>query len=182
MDLINFEGGEEMLIEKMKNKFYILSYYIFLVFLFFFLSCAEEKILKAGDRAPDFLLKDLVDKEHRLSDYRGKVVFLNFFACWCPFCIEEISELNKLYEEFSKNKEFVLLGINLNESKTKVGQFVKNKDIKYPILLDNEGKVAKVYQVVGIPLNIVVDKNGIIKFLDHNLPEKKLIESLLKEK
>lgn len=171
-----------MQIEKIKNRVCILTCYILLAFLFFFLSCAEEKTLKVGDKAPDFLLKDLVDKEHKLSDYKGKVVFLNFFASWCPYCVEEIPELNGLYEEFSENKEFVLLGINIRESKTKVAQFVKNKDIKYTILLDSDGKLAKVYQVVGIPLNVVIDKNGIIKFLDHSLPGKKLIENLLKEK
>jgi peroxiredoxin len=131
------------------------------------------------EKAPDFSLKDLSDKQVQLKDFQGKkVVLLVFWATWCHYCVQEIPELKNLYNEF-KDKDFEILAINIQESKEKVKSFVNKNEIKYTVLLD-DGTIAKKYNIYGIPTNIIIDKKGNIKSLGM-LPQdpKSFIENLL---
>lgn len=126
--------------------------------------------VKEGDVAPDFSLYDINGKSYNLKGVRGKkVVLLVFWATWCPYCVEEIPQLNKIYQEYSK-KGLEVWVVNISEKKDKVSKFAANRGINYTVLLDSSGKIADLYQIRGIPANIILDKNGIIQ---HNgrLPE-----------
>ncbi|SHJ83061.1 TlpA family protein disulfide reductase [Tepidibacter formicigenes] len=109
--------------------------------------------------APDFTFKNLQGEEVSLSDYRGKNVIINFWATWCPYCIKEMPDLNKIYLE-NKDNDFVVLAIDIGESKDVVDKYLKDKDYKFSILLDEEGEVANSYMIRGIPTSYFIDKEG----------------------
>ena len=110
--------------------------------------------------APDFILKDLSQKKVRLTDFKGKVVILNFFATWCPPCRAEIPELNKLYR-LNKEKGLVVLGISLDMDvpPQSLTTFVKDMKITYPVLMGTPD-LAEKYQVNGVPTTILINREG----------------------
>ena len=109
--------------------------------------------------APSFALKDLNGSEVRLDDLRGKIVFLNFWATWCPPCREEMPSMEKLYGEF-KNRDFTMLAIDLREDVLKVKTYKEESGLTFPILLDSDGSVGLEYGVISIPTTYVVDREG----------------------
>ena len=136
---------------------------------------------QARQQARDFTLADVNDRSHSLSSYIGKVVLLNFFATWCPSCVRKIPELNEIHQSYDKD-DFVLFAVNIQESRAKMNQFIDSKKIKYNVLLDKNAEVANAYGVRGIPTNVLIDKKGGVRFIDHALPDRELIESLIAEK
>ncbi|TAN41112.1 MAG: TlpA family protein disulfide reductase [Nitrospirae bacterium] len=115
-----------------------------------------------SDIAPDFQLTDLSGKVHTLSDYRGKVVILNFWASWCPECITEMPSLNALYEKQKKNS-LVVLGITSDRRSEPVAEVLKKTPVSYPVLMDSKGAVfIRKYTVIGLPMTFIIDKNGLI--------------------
>ncbi len=106
----------------------------------------------------DFTLTDLQGKKWTLHDLHGKVVLVNFWATWCPPCRKEMPDLESLYERF-KDKGFVILAIS-DEEQTKVAPFIKEKNISYPVLLDNGDKTNNLFQVEGIPKSFVYNRDG----------------------
>ena len=110
-------------------------------------------------KATDFKLKDMSGKEVSLSDYKGKKVFLNFWASWCPPCKAEMPEMEKLYQE-TKDSDLVILAVNLAEDKSTVQNFIKDNQYNFPVLLDTDNAVASNYQVVSIPTSFFIDKEG----------------------
>lgn len=110
-------------------------------------------------KAADFTLKDMSGKEVSLSDFKGKKVFLNFWASWCPPCKAEMPEMEKLYQE-TKDSDLVILAINLAEDKSTVQNFLKDNQYNFPVLLDTDNSVASNYQVVSIPTSFFIDKEG----------------------
>lgn len=130
-----------------------------------------------GDRAPDFSLRDLDGRTVKLGDYAGKVVLLSFSTTWCPHCRTAVPGLNKIAAAH-KDKEFVLLGIYIQESQKKVSAFVAKHGIAYRVLLDGEGTVAAAYGVRGIPSKTLVGKDGKVVCRDCRDAEKEL-EKLL---
>lgn len=113
-------------------------------------------------RAPDFTLTNLAGNEVSLFDFVGeKIVFINFWASWCPPCRAEMPYIQQIHEN---NKDKVkVLTVNLRESRQKVNEFVENNDYNFTVLLDKKGEIAQNYLVRGVPKTFVVDKNGIIK-------------------
>lgn len=110
-------------------------------------------------KAIDFKLKDLNGKEVSLSDYKGKKVFLNFWASWCPPCKAEMPEMEKLYQE-TKDSDLVILAVNLAEDKSTVQKFISGNKYNFPVLLDSDNSVAIKYQVASIPTSYFIDKDG----------------------
>jgi thiol-disulfide isomerase/thioredoxin len=114
--------------------------------------------------APDFSLDDLDGRPHRLADYRGRVVLLNFWASWCPPCRVEMPSIERLYQSHSK-RPFMVLGLNQRESAqdafASLGLFSPMPT--FPILLDSRGQVAKTYGVEGLPCSFVIGKDGTLQ-------------------
>jgi peroxiredoxin len=118
--------------------------------------------LEADDQkrqSADFTLTDLQGKAWTLKDMKGKVVLVNFWATWCPPCRKEMPDLEALYNRF-KEQGFVILAISEDEETPKVGPFVAEHKITYPILLDPGSKVNNLFQVEGIPKSFVYDRDG----------------------
>jgi peroxiredoxin len=109
--------------------------------------------------APSFSLKDITGKEVKLHDYRGKIVFLNFWATWCPPCRAEMPSMERLYTEF-KDKNFIMLAVDSREKTRKVKSFGKKLGLSYPLLLDSDGTVGFEYGVRSIPTTYLVDRQG----------------------
>lgn len=111
-------------------------------------------------KVPDFSLKDLDGKTVKLSDYRGKMVFLNFWATWCPYCIKEMPELEEANQEFLKGSDAVILTVDTAEKPDVVRKFVSQKKINLPVLLDTDGKVTEKYNIEGFPTTVIINKDG----------------------
>ena len=124
-------------------------------------AAASAAMIPSGTRqaAPDFMLKDLNGKPHKLSDYRGKVVLLNFWATWCPPCRAEIPSMESMYRAL-KNRNFVIIGVEVGEDVASVWPFVEEQKITYPILLDRDSAVSNTWKAVGIPTSFLIDPQG----------------------
>ncbi len=116
----------------------------------------DEKI-----KAPHFTLKDLNGKEVKLEDHRGKIVFINFWATWCPPCRDEMPSMEKLYTEF-KERDFTMLAVDLQESAKEVRAFKERFKLNFPILLDSDGRVGSEYGVISIPTTYLIDREGYV--------------------
>lgn len=112
---------------------------------------------------PPLSLSDLNGIRRQLSDYRGKVVLVNFWASWCPPCIEEMPSMQRLYEKM-KNKPFEILAINVGEKKSVIRKFKKQFGIEFPMLLDQKGQAYKEWKVYVYPSNFLLDMQGRLRF------------------
>ncbi|WP_068776261.1 peroxiredoxin [Paenibacillus sp. FJAT-26967] len=125
----------------------------------------REEGIQKGQIAPDFDLTDLAGNPVKLSEYRGKTVFVNFWATWCPPCRAEMPHMQKVHDKY-KDKNVVFLAVNLTHTEEKpaaVHEFADNYGLTFPIVLDEEGKVSKKYQIVAYPTTYIVDKQGVIR-------------------
>ena len=109
--------------------------------------------------APDFTLKDVNGKTVKLSDYKGKVILIEFWATWCPPCRELTPVLNKIYEKY-KDKGFVILALTLEDIDT-VKDYIKDHRVKYPVVIATI-ETTKQYGIIGIPVSFLIDKEGAI--------------------
>jgi peroxiredoxin len=116
--------------------------------------------IKGDKKAPDFSLKDLTGKKVEIKDYKGKIVFLNFWATWCGPCKEEMPSLEVLHEK-SKGEKFVLLTISVDYEGLKVVHgFLDKHSYTFPVLLDPNGETLDLFEVKGIPTTFIIDKKG----------------------
>lgn len=135
-----------------------------LVFGLVWMQSSKYEPLTVGKVAPDFKLPDLSEKEIRLSDFRGKVVFLNFWATWCKPCREEMPSMEILYKNFEKDG-LVILAISIDRVTTKkdIPPFVKALNLTFPILVDSWGQTDKRYKLMGVPETYIIDQQGILR-------------------
>lgn len=110
-------------------------------------------------KAPDFKLKDLSGKELSLSDLKGKKVFLNFWATWCPPCKQEMPEIQKLYEE-TKDSDLVIITVDIGEPLGEVKSFIDKNKYSFKVLLDSNQSVATKYNITAIPTSYFIDEEG----------------------
>lgn len=113
--------------------------------------------------APDFSLEDMDGQLHRLSELRGRVVIINFWATWCPPCREEMPSMQRAWQALH-DKGVVLLAVNVGEDMESVFRFSGSMDIGFPLLLDSDSKVADAWPVKGLPSTFVVDRQGRIVY------------------
>ncbi len=109
--------------------------------------------------APNFVLLDLDGEPHRLSDYRGKVVIVNFWATWCPPCRAEMPSMQRAWERLEA-QGVVMLGIDVGEDEETVFQFLADYPVEFPLLLDSESRVIEAWGVRGLPTTFVIDPEG----------------------
>ncbi|MGQ9799016.1 MAG: TlpA family protein disulfide reductase [Ignavibacterium sp.] len=150
------------------------------------ISDKSSNTVVSDKKAADFKLKTLEGKEVKLSDYRGKIVIIDFWATWCPPCRKGIPELISLQEEFKK--DLVVIGISLDQQNTikDLKPFIEYYKINYPVVLGNE-KVVKDYGgIYAIPTSFIIDQKGNIVDTHIGLVPKTVlveqIKSLLKKK
>lgn len=134
--------------------------------------------IKVGDKAPDFVLQDMSGTKHRLSDYRGKGVFLNFWGTWCEPCKEEMPYMVDLYKGFKK-QGVEILAVNVGESNYLVNKFIKNYDLNFPVLIDKSRDVQNAYGIDPIPTSFFIDSSGKVKEIVIKTMTKKEIQHLM---
>ena len=121
--------------------------------------------------APDFTLKTLNGKEINLAKYReGGPAIVFFWATWCPHCREQLKDLNVHGSEIEK-KGIKLILVDLGEDARQVGAHMKKHNMQYDVLLDTDSAVADKYGIVGVPTFYLIDKTGVVKLIDHAMPE-----------
>ena len=120
------------------------------------------KVVSESKVAADFTLTDMEGNQVSLSQYRGKVVILNFWATWCPPCREEMPSMERLYRDY-KDQGLVILAVNVDDNgKKAVGRFLQKTPHSFPILLDSESLVRNSYGVFRFPESFIIDRNGIV--------------------
>jgi peroxiredoxin len=134
-----------------------------------------------AEKAPDFVLRDLKGQTFRLSDRRGKKpVLIIFSTTWCTFCTAEIPRFKSIYATYEK-QGLEVVNIDIKESKEKVSRFAAQHQLPYRVLLDADGTVSGVYDILGVPSMVLVDKNGFIDCRQCQKVEPRL-DALLKKK
>lgn len=145
----------------------IFSIFISIIFVFHFTSFlhradAELKRSAVEEEAKDFHIKSVEGKEIVLSEYKGKIVILNFWTTWCTYCQEEIDELIR-FSNTTRNQNVEVIGINVTPSEKdarSVIHFVKTVNIPFQIGLDLNGELSKTYQIIGIPTTYIINRRG----------------------
>lgn len=148
--------------------------------LFFACLFASDLGIEVGNKSVDFSLQQVSSEAvFKLSDYETKTpVLLNFFATWCPSCIREIPELNRMHKEYEK-KGLEIVSVNVQEDEETVADFAGKKKIIHKILLDSAGSAVKKFKVYELPTNILIDSKGIIVFRSYDLPSSEEVEKVL---
>lgn len=116
----------------------------------------------AGSEMIDFTLPDLNGKPVKLSDYKGKVIFLNFWATWCKPCEEEMPSMQALYKAF-EGQQFEIVAVSVDKDGPEVVKnYVKKYGLTFTVLHDQKGKNKEIYKTTGVPETFIIDQNGII--------------------
>jgi peroxiredoxin len=116
----------------------------------------------AGQEAPDFALKSASGSNLRLSEYRGDVVMINFWATWCGPCRQEMPLLNDLYTRYNR-VGFSLLGVNIDDDSSRALEMAEELGVSFPVLFDDRKEVSKLYQVEAMPVTVLVDREGKVR-------------------
>jgi peroxiredoxin len=149
---------------------------VFVSFIFLVtLSCSEKEpvLPEVGNKAPSFTLKDIDGKSVSLSDFRGRIIIVDFWATWCHACKESSQELDRVYRKY-KDRGIIILGISIDrgdDSIEKVRFFAERYKLSYPMLMDDR-EINKKYAVTHIPTTFILDKNHVIrKIFIGSIPE-----------
>ena len=139
-----------------------------------------------GQSAPDFALKSSTGENIRLSEFRGDVVMINFWATWCGPCRQEMPLLDELYTRYER-VGFNLLGVNIDDDSRRAMQMIEELGVNFPVLFDARKEVSKLYEVEAMPVTVLVDRDGNVRYVHHGYKpgyeEKYLdqVRSLLRE-
>ena len=117
-----------------------------------------------GSAAPDFTLKSNSGENLKLSEFRGEVVLINFWASWCGPCRQEMPVLDELHRQY-KALGFTVLGVNVEENSSAARKLLKEVQVSFPVLFDNESVVSKQYDVIAMPSTVLVDRDGNMRYI-----------------
>lgn len=120
----------------------------------------------SGKEAPDFALKSSSGENLRLSEYRGEVVMINFWATWCGPCRQEMPLLDELYSRYER-VGFVLLGVNIDDEPRRAMQMVDELGVEFPVVFDPTKAVSELYDVSAMPVTVLVDREGQVRHVHH---------------
>ena len=127
-----------------------------------FFQSVNQVPIRVGLPVPDFTFPGLDGKKVSLSNYRGKVVFVNIWATWCPPCVEEMPSMQKLYQKL-KGENFEILAVSIDSKGAKVvAPFMKKYKLTFPALIDSMGTIKRIYKTTGVPESYIIDKNGLL--------------------
>jgi thiol-disulfide isomerase/thioredoxin len=135
---------------------------VWMSLLVFPAGAAELKLWKGGP-APALALKDMHGREHRLADYKGRVVLINFWATWCAPCRDEMPSIQRLKEKLA-GRPFVVLAVNLDEPESRIEKFLSEVRLDFPVLLDPGRRVARAWDARILPASYIVGPDGRVRF------------------
>lgn len=119
-----------------------------------------------GRAAPDFALKSATGENLRLSEYRGNVVMINFWATWCGPCRQEMPLLEELYARYER-VGFNLLGVNIDDDSRRAMDMAEELGVSFPVLFDARKEVSRLYEVEAMPVTVLVDREGTVRYVHH---------------
>jgi peroxiredoxin len=147
---------------------------------------AAAAAVQPAATAPDFTLRSMDGPNLRLAEQRGRVVMVNFWATWCGPCRQEMPHLNKLYDKY-RDSGFVLLGVNIDDNARKATDLAVRLGLKFPVLLDTDKTVSRLYDMGSMPATVLIDRDGKVRHLHHGyrdgveLTYDQQVRALLKE-
>jgi peroxiredoxin len=136
--------------------------------------------VQKGQRAPEFSLPSLKGSTVTLSSMKGKVVLIDFWAQWCEPCKKELPELDKLSKQYA-GKGVVIVAVNIDKQRENAERMVKQLGVSLPVLLDPAGSVAGTYDLPKMPTSFVVDKKGIVRFVNEGFDGPKDVDRFKQE-
>ena len=142
----------------------LFSTFIRQIFIISLLTGIAGHAFANGEAAPDFTLKSSNGSNIKLSELRGEVVMINFWATWCGPCRQEMPALEALYQEYH-DLGFTILGVNVEEDSSKAVSMIKDFGISFPVLFDTDSKASKLYEVSTMPSTVLIDRDGKIRYL-----------------
>jgi peroxiredoxin len=125
---------------------------------------ADATLPPVGKAAPDFAAKSDSGRNVRLSELRGQVVMINFWASWCSPCRQELPLLNKIYTQY-RSAGFTLLAVNVDDNRRDADAMLKRLNLRFPTLFDGAKSVAKLYGVDTMPATLVIDRDGRVRYV-----------------
>jgi peroxiredoxin len=132
--------------------------------MMFAVSAVPAALPGTGQAAPDFTLKSASGQNLRLRELRGEVVLINFWASWCGPCRQEMPLLNKIHEQYRK-AGFTLLGVNIDDDPAAARDMARKLGVAFPVLLDTDKRVSKLYDVDTMPATLLVDRSGKVRYV-----------------
>jgi peroxiredoxin len=117
-----------------------------------------------GQSAPDFALRSVDGQNLRLREQRGHVVMLNFWATWCAPCREEMPQLSRLHDKY-RSAGLVLLGVNVDDDTRNAAGVATKLGVKFPVLLDADKQVSKLYELSAMPSTVLIDRDGKLRYM-----------------
>jgi len=139
-----------------------------------------------GNEAGNFTLKSAGGSNIRLSEYRGQVVLLNFWASWCGPCRQEFPHLDELQRKYA-DLGFTVFGVNVEQDRASADKVLRDIPVTFPVLFDDNNQVSELYGVDAMPMTVLVDRNGVIRYLHrgyrpgYELAYDKQVRTLVKE-
>jgi peroxiredoxin len=128
------------------------------------MSVSQAAMPPAGSTAPDFTLKSSSGRNLKLSEFRGQVVMINFWATWCGPCRQEMPLLNRIQEQYRK-AGFILLGVNIDDRPEAAQSMARDLGVSFPVLFDTEKRVSRLYDVNAMPSTVLIDRDGKVRYI-----------------
>lgn len=164
-------------------KRFLLSTILLIAVTFLKAQSDDASVVKTGDMVPEFKVKMFDGAEINIKDLKGKVVLVNFWAVWCPYCVQELAVVQKEIIDRFKGKDFIFLPISREDTYEKIDAFRKEKGHKFPMGMDPDRSIYNMFAKTSIPRNYLIDKSGNIVYMDKGYsPEmfKELIKNIEK--
>jgi len=136
---------------------------IIIGFLLFRYQYSTTRIPTIGSAAPDIELVDFNNNKLRLSDLKGSVVFINFWATWCESCVDEMPSIEGLFRSMSKNSKFNLITILFKDDQYRAFSYMKGNGYTFPVYINPDGAAAKKFGITGVPETFIIDKKGVLR-------------------
>lgn len=127
-------------------------------------TAAQAKLPAIGSIAPDFTLRSNLGKNLKLSEYRGQVVLINFWATWCGPCREELPQLERLRARYQRGG-FVLLGVSVDDKPNAAQDMARHLGVQFPVLFDAGKQVSERYDIDAMPSTLLIDRSGVVRYL-----------------